>query len=250
MKSNYRTNKNRWLIIFITAFFAALYLFAETTSSFSIVSKKEEPKAFIKSGEEDSDQISLTFNISWGQEKVFDILDILKEQDIHATFFVSGEWAERHPKILEQIAEDNHEIGMLGYRYKSYVKQDMEEVRTDLLRAKEVFRKLGYPDIKLLRPPSGHFNEEVLKTVDQLGLTTIYWSINPDDWKNPGTKKIADTILDKASGGDIILLHASDVIKHTGSALKETIPKLKRDLSFVTISELISNSSSESEALN
>ncbi|SEU02020.1 polysaccharide deacetylase family sporulation protein PdaB [Salinibacillus kushneri] len=247
----YRSHTQKhWLIIFITALFAAIYLFAETTSSFSVVSKPKEPNALIKSGQEDSDQVALTFNISWGQEKVYDILDILKEQNIHATFFVSGEWAERHPNILEEIAKANHEIGMLGYRYKSYVKQDIEEVRNDILKAREVFRKLGYSDMKLLRPPSGHFNEEVLKTVDQLGLTTIYWSVNPDDWKNPGTKKITDTIMKETSGGDIILLHASDIIKHTESALQDTIPKLKKDLSFVTISELISNSSSESKELN
>ncbi|MRG88068.1 polysaccharide deacetylase family sporulation protein PdaB [Salinibacillus xinjiangensis] len=245
-------NRKQWLIILFMAFFAAFYLFAETTSSFSVFNKNEtETQALIKSGEKNSKQIALTFNISWGQEKVYKVLDVLKKENIHATFFVSGEWAERHPEILNKIAEDNHEIGMLGYRYKSYVKQDIEEVRKDLLQAKEVFRKLGYEDLTLVRPPSGHFNEEVLDTVKKLGFSTIYWSINPNDWKNPGSKEIVNTVLDDASSGDIILLHASDIIKHTETALKDIIPAIKKKkLSFVTVSELISNSSSESKPLN
>ena len=241
-------NLKRWIIIIILALFAAIYLLTQTVGSYSVFSTEKGPRALTRSGNEDSKQVSLTFNISWGQEKVHDILALLEKEKIQATFFVSGEWAERHPEIVDKIVEGNHELGMLGYQYKSYVEQDLEDVRKDLRKATDVFRKLGYSNIELLRPPNGHFNEDVLKTADQMGFSVIYWSINPNDWKNPGTDVIVKTVIDETKGGDIILLHASDAIKQTDSALMEIIPALKKQkLSFVTISELISNSSSESK---
>ncbi|WP_102029449.1 polysaccharide deacetylase family sporulation protein PdaB [Salirhabdus sp. Marseille-P4669] len=238
----------RWLIVLVMALFAAIYLVTQTLGTFSVFSTENGPRALIKSGKDDSKQVALTFNISWGQEKVHTILDVLDKQKVQATFFVSGEWAERHPEIVEKITEANHELGMLGYRYKSYVEQDIEEVRKDLLRAREVFQKLGYSNVTLLRPPSGQFNEDVLKLAENMGFSVIYWSVNPNDWKNPGTEKIVNHVLENTSSGDIILLHASDVIKQTETALTEIIPAIKKDkLTFITISELISNSSSESK---
>jgi peptidoglycan-N-acetylglucosamine deacetylase len=233
------------------AFFAAIYLLTQTNGPFSVFSTEKGVRALINSGDKDSKQIALTFNISWGQEKVYDVLEVLKKENVHATFFVSGEWAERHPEILNTIAEHNHEIGMLGYQYKSYLEQDIASVRRDLLRAQEVFRKLGYNNIKLLRPPNGHFNEEILKLADQLGFSVIYWSVNPNDWKNPGTDVIVERIMNKVKSGDIILLHASDRIKQTEKALTQVIPAIKQEkLDFVTVTELISNSSSKSKSLD
>src|SRR5699024_4640229 len=83
-------------------------------------------------------------------------------------FFISGEWAERHPHILEEIAEEKHEIGMLGYRYKSYVDQDIEEVKQDIQEAIQVFNKLDFDYINYIRPPSGHFNQEIIELIEQV----------------------------------------------------------------------------------
>lgn len=195
------------------------------------------PVAFMK-GNENEKKIALTFNISWGEEKVFDILKVLKTEDIEATFFVSGEWAERHPQIIDQIVEEQHELGMLGYRYKNYLEQEIGQVRKDMIYAKEVFRKLGYKNTKFIRPPSGYFNEEIIVLAKQLGLDVIYWSVQTNDWENPGVENIIEQIS-TAKKGDIILLHASDSAKETADALKIVLPNYKqKGYSFVTVSEL------------
>src|SRR5690625_2119145 len=134
---------------------------------------KDQQTALTK-GNVEENHVALTFNIKWGEEKVFDILDVLKENQVQATFFVSGEWAERHPEILEKITEGKHELGMLGYRYKSYLDQEIEEVRKDLLHAEEIFDKLGYEDVELLRTPSGHFNKEIIELAEEMGYKVIH----------------------------------------------------------------------------
>lgn len=236
----------RWMVIVLFAFFTATFIWFEQDGTFSVFSK-EEPSALTK-GNADETNIGLTFNISWGEEKVFDILKQLEQNEVQATFFVSGEWAERHPEILEKITEGEHELGMLGYRYKSYLDQDIEEVRKDLLHAKEIFNKLGYTDVTLLRTPSGHFNKEIIELAEELDYKVIHWNVNPHDWENPGTEAIVDNVMKQTENGDVILMHASDSVKQTAEALQTILPGLEnKGFQFVSITELINQAHAKSE---
>lgn len=226
-------------MIALLGLLTALFIVFEPTRLFYVFTKDQQTA--LTKGNVNENHLALTFNISWGEEKVFNILDVLKEHKVRATFFVSGEWAERHPQIIEEITENKHEIGMLGYRYKSYVDQDIDQVRKDIVHAKEVFKKLGFEEIKYIRPPSGHFNKDVIDLAKEHDLEVIHWSVNPNDWENPGTKEITNDVLKQTKGGDIILLHASDSAKQTADALQSILPDLKeKELSFATISELLS----------
>lgn len=230
-------NHRRRKVILTFLIIGLALLFTSEFSNHFFIAPKIQPVALMK-GNTKEKNISLTFNISWGDEKVYDILEVLEKHHIRATFFVSGEWAERHPQIVEEITKRQHELGMLGYRYKNYLEQELPQVRKDMIYAKEVFHKLGYKNIQYIRPPSGHFNREIMDLADRLGLDVIHWSINPDDWENPGTEEIIANVK-KASNGDIILLHASDAAKQTAEALQRLIPYFKeKKFSFVTISEL------------
>lgn len=241
--------KKRMITIVLLSFLTALFILIEPARFLYVFSKDQQ--AALTKGDVNKNQLSLTFNISWGEEKVFDILDVLKEQEIRATFFISGEWAERHPQIIEKITEDKHEIGMLGYRYKSYLDQEIDQVRKDIIYAKEVFKKLGFEDIKYIRPPSGHFNKEIVELAESQGLEVVHWSVNPNDWENPGTEKITNDVLEEANGGDIILLHASDSAKQTANALESIIPSIKeKKIKFVTISELLSGVEAEEKLVD
>ncbi|MEI3607916.1 polysaccharide deacetylase family sporulation protein PdaB [Pseudogracilibacillus sp. SE30717A] len=243
------TKKKRLFIIILLGFLTALFIIIQPTR-FLYVFSKDQHTALTK-GDVNADQLAITFNISWGEEKVFEILDVLKKQKIRATFFVSGEWAERHPQILEKIAEDKHEIGMLGYRYKSYLDQEVDQVKKDITYAKQIFKKLGFDDIKYIRPPSGHFNKEIIDLAEDQGLEVIHWSVNPNDWENPGTNKIIDSVMEETSSGDIILLHASDSAKQTAKALNKIIPNIKKKkLELVTISELTSGVKAEEKLVD
>lgn len=232
------TKWKRFLVIVLLALFVAIFVWSGSNGVFSVLSSSDKPAAFIK-GNTKENNIALTFNISWGEDKVYDILKKLKSNNVQATFFVSGEWAERHPDILKKIKDGNHELGMLGYRYKSYLDQEIEKVKKDMLYAKEIFRKLGYEKITLMRAPSGQINKEIIKLAEGLGLKVIHWRVDADDWENPGTGEIVDTIMKETSNGDVILLHASDSVKQTAEALDTILPGLKnKGFNFVTVSEL------------
>src|SRR5699024_512565 len=135
------SKKKRMITIFALAFCTALFLFFKPLHVFQLFVQTEET-TFTK-GDSNEEALALTFNISWGDEKVYDILKVLKANQTKATFFVSGEWAEKHPQIMEEIAKNKHEIGMLGYRYQNYVNPEMDQIKKDITYAKEIFEKLG-----------------------------------------------------------------------------------------------------------
>lgn len=244
---NFRKRKS--IIIIVTlAFFTALFFLVEQTSMYAIFSNSKS--VALTKGNIKENRLALTFNISWGDEKVFDILNVLEAHEQRATFFLSGEWAERHPHIIEEILNGKHEIGMLGYRYKSYLEQDIEQVRKDLLYARDVFEKLGLKNIKYVRAPSGQFNKEIITLAEQLGYTVIHWSVNPNDWENPGVEVVTDYIVDKAGNGDIVLLHASDSAKQTAASLENVLPYFTdKGLMMVTISELVNEMTTEEKLI-
>lgn len=243
------TRRRRFILIAVMGLLIAGFIFLQSNNGF-LWAKDSDDVALTK-GNVDEPNIALTFNISWGEEKVHQILDKLREEEVQATFFLSGEWAERHPAIVEKITEDNHEIGMLGYRYKSYLEQDIAQVQQDLTLAKDVFGKMGLEDISLLRTPSGQFDEDILELAKSMGYEVVHWNVNPNDWENPGTEVIIDTVMKETSNGDVVLLHASDSVKQTADALETILPGLKnKGFTFVPISELISQADTEIELVD
>lgn len=230
-------------LILITAFFTAWLLYLEHIFQLPVFSSNDGPKAIYR-GEKN---IALTFNIGWGDEKAEPILDVLKEENVKsATFFLAGSWAERHPDIVEKIKKSGFEIGILGYNYEDYSELEESKIRKDISKAQESFSKLDIKDIKILRAPTGHFDERTLKIASRYGYTVVHWSIDSKDWTNPGVKNIVENVH-SAKKGDIVLLHASDSAKQTATALPYILEDIRqKGLKFVTVSEMIANGNAQS----
>jgi polysaccharide deacetylase family sporulation protein PdaB len=233
-------------LVVIAAFFTAWLLYMENIVNLPVFSTSSGPKAVYK-GEKD---IALTFDIGWGDEKAEPILDELNKENVKsATFFLAGSWAERHPDLVEKIKKSGFEIGMLGYNYLDYTELEDSKIRKDILNAQVAFGKLNIKDIKLLRAPTGHFDARTLKIAERYGYTVVHWSIDSQDWTNPGVEKIVENVKG-ANKGDIILLHASDSAKQTVKALPQIIADLRgKGLKFVTVSEMIANGNVQSEEI-
>jgi polysaccharide deacetylase family sporulation protein PdaB len=233
-------------LVVIVAFFTAWLLYMENMVNLPVFSTSNGPKAVYK-GEKD---IALTFDIGWGDEKAGPILDELNKENVKsATFFLAGSWAERHPDLVEKIKKSGFEIGILGYNYSDYTALEDSEIRKDILKAREAFDKLNIKDIKILRAPTGHFDERTLKIAERYGYTVVHWSIDSQDWTNPGVEKIVRNVKG-ANKGDIILLHASDSAKQTVKALPQIIGDINgKGLKLVTVSEMIANGNAQSEEI-
>ena len=162
------------------------------------------------------------------------VLDILKENDVVATFFVLGSRIKGNEYILKKMVNNGNEIGNHTFNHLLLTKYKEDKINDEINNTKNlIFEVTGkYP--KLLRPSYGSFN----KTIKRVGeAPIIIWDIDTLDWKYHNSKKISNRVISKVKDGDIVLMH--DIYSATANALEIVIPTLKdMGYTFVTVSDL------------
>lgn len=183
--------------------------------------------------------VSFACNVDWGNEYIPKLLEVLDKNEIKITFFITGRWADKYKETVELIYSKGHEIGNHGYYHKDYSKFDYETALEDIEHAESSLENIIKTDIALFSPPSGAYNDNVIKALKNLGYNNmILWSIDTIDWKKTTTKdKIYNRVMDKVEYSDIILMHPT---KNTTDILDELITTLKdKGYKIMTISKMI-----------
>ncbi len=188
----------------------------------------------------DKKVVALTFDISWGNNTPLPVIDILKNNGVKSTFFLSGPWVKQYPDIPKRIKEDGHEIGSHGYRHINLSNLSKAEIKDEMLKAQTNIKEVTGVDVNLIRTPNGDYNDQVIEAAHECNYEVIQWSTDSLDWMNPGVNNIIERVSKKVHPGDIILMHASDTCKQTTEALPVIIKNLKdQGYEFVTVSELL-----------
>ncbi len=188
----------------------------------------------------DSPGVALTFDDGPNSVYTAQLLDILAEYNIPATFFVLAENAADNPHLIERMRRDGHAIGIHSANHRPAWLSTPWQTARDFEHCREAFRKLNLP-VTLYRPPWGTFNLFTLCIARKYHLQTVLWSLSPDDWRRNSTPEgIAEAIIDRVGSQDIILLHdnggAAGAPAKTIEALKTIIPTLKsQGYDFVTV---------------
>jgi len=195
--------------------------------------------------------LALTFDISWGNKTPLPVLDVLKENNLKCTFFLSGPWVKEYPEIVKRIKEDGHEIGSHGYRHIDLSNISKTEIKKEISQAHQLIKAGTGVEANLIRTPNGDFNNHVIEAIHESGYEAIQWSTDSLDWMNPGVNSIIERVSQKAHPGDIILMHASDTCKQTAQALPVIIDSLQEQgYKFVTVSELLAEDKAANKAHN
>ncbi|WP_378956696.1 polysaccharide deacetylase family protein [Pelosinus sp. sgz500959] len=183
--------------------------------------------------------VALTFDDGPLAESTSEILSILKEKNIKATFFVVGEQVEKFPKLVQQEIAEGHEVGSHTYSHPTLINLRKNAIEQELDKTEQAILKVA-PKPTLFRPPGGLYNDLILKIARDNGYLTILWSVDPYDWRYPPVGKIVNVILKDSKPGSIILLHDGKYPSSTPEALGFIIDSLKaRGYEFVTVSELL-----------
>lgn len=131
------------------------------------------------------------------------VLDILKEKNVPATFFVLGEAARANPHLLKRISEEGHEIGNHSFHHDYKQRHLVEELKqTD----QAIYAATGIRT-NFYRPPGGFLSKSQLETLNTNGYVAALWSVDSKDWRNPGPMQIVDNVMENVFPGAIILLH-------------------------------------------
>ena len=184
--------------------------------------------------------VALTIDDGPNSETTPKILDILKQNNAHATFFIITERISGNEHLLNRIIEEGHEIGNHLMRMEASFRLPPEEFERQLLVSHEVLSK--YAPVKWFRPGSGWFNDEMLNTLRKHDYQCALGSVYPFDpqirWSWFATRYILRTVFP----GAIIVLHDGGSFgEKTVVTLSEALPELtRRGFRILTLSELVS----------
>lgn len=189
-------------------------------------------------------KIALTFDDGPDPVKTEQILDLLKQYNAKATFFVVGNKVERYPKTIKRELAEGHEIANHTYSHVYFNRSvNPTTVQNEIVKTQQVLEKVTGTKTNLFRPPGGFYNDRSVNITKNLGYTTILWSWHQDtnDWRRPGVDYIVNKVLNNARNGDIVLMHDYNPgTDQTVQAVSKILPVLaERGYKFVTVSELM-----------
>ena len=181
--------------------------------------------------------IALSFDDGPSGHFTSDLLDGLAERKVKASFFLCGYRVEQFPTLTKRIASEGHEIGTHGDTHRFFSELSPTEVCADLQASVSKLEAITGERPKLLRPPGGIYDTEILRQTTCADLPIILWSVDPDDWCCSSSETIASRVVNHAKSGDIILLH--DMSDSSVKAAFKIIDRLQaKGFEFVTVSEL------------
>ncbi|MBE6616768.1 MAG: hypothetical protein E7627_02310 [Ruminococcaceae bacterium] len=185
--------------------------------------------------------IALTFDDGPHPRYTEEIIDILDEYGIRATFFFIGVNVEAYPEEARLVESRGHEIGNHTYSHKNLRDLSYSDTCNEIdFGEGAVLEATGYKT-NLLRPPEGKMSDTLLAATEERQYNVICWSVDTLDWAHTPTEQIVENVLSSTEAGDIILFH--DFVSGqspTPAALRQIIPVLlERGYEFVTVSELL-----------
>ena len=191
--------------------------------------------------------IAMTFDDGPHPQNTPRLLDMLRERNIKATFYVIGKSVNMYPEIVRRMVAEGHEVGNHTWTHRNLTGLSNASIRTEMDRTRDVIVSACGVEPLTMRPPYGALRESQRTWIfKEYAYPTIMWDVDPKDWQRPGVSVVTSRILDKTRNGSIVLAH--DLHKPTVDAMPGTLDGLlKRGFQFVTVSQLLSLSVSPND---
>ncbi len=187
--------------------------------------------------------IAMTFDDGPVAANTTRVLNMLKQRNIKATFYVIGRRAKNNPAIMRRMVAEGHEVGNHTWTHGNLMKMGDSQIISELTKTRDAVIAATGIKPRTMRPPYGALSTRQRRMVfNKLGYPVIFWDVDPEDWKKPGVNVIKNRIVGHTRAGSIILLH--DLHKSSVDAVPATLDALLRQgYKFVTVSQLIALSS-------
>lgn len=180
-------------------------------------------------GNKDKKTVYLTFDLGYEAGYTSKILEVLKNNDVKATFFITAHYVNTQADLVKQMIDEGHIIGNHTVNHKSMPSCSLETINKEVMDLHSAISgKFGY-EMKFIRPPKGEYSERTVAYTNTLGYKTVMWSFAYDDWdeKKQGREEYGKKkILDNVHNGEIMLLHATS--KDNANILDDVIKQIKQ----------------------
>lgn len=178
-----------------------------------------------------SHEVALTFDDGPDPDWTPQTLALLRQYQVRATFCLVGSNVARFPELVRAIAADGHTLCNHSWSHDlSLGQRSRARIVADLVRTNEALRE-AVPGARIayFRQPGGNWTPSVVAAAHQLGMTSLHWAVDPQDWRRPGAGSISARVTGGTFGGAIVLLHdAGGDRRQTVHALRTILPNLIR----------------------
>ena len=168
--------------------------------------------------------VSLTFDDGPDEVVTPQLLAVLRQYNVKATFFLIGHMIAKAPHVVDQIVKDGHHIANHSWAHYRLDEMSLDQVGLQYSSTTQAIQMLNQPMMPYVRPPGGRFNNYVIRAAKQQQLTMVMWDVNAADYKRPDgslpdPNKITQRVLKKVRPGSIVLMH-------NGPATVEALPQI------------------------
>ncbi len=189
--------------------------------------------------ETEKKQVAISFDAAWGNDDTGQLIDILAEYKVPATFFVVGAWVDKYPESVKQLSDAGHQIQNHSNTHPHMPQLSRQQMKDEINSCNQKIQSVTGKCPTLLRPPYGDYDNALIETMNELKMFTIQWDVDSLDWKENATPdSICQRVTSKVKNGSIVLFHND--ADHTPAALPTILKTLKDEgYEFVFISDLI-----------
>lgn len=199
---------------------------------------------FLMRGPGTKREVALTFDDAPDDIFTPKILDILKEKEAKATFFLVGFRIEKYPDIVKRIVQEGHAIGNHSYNHPNFINLSEADFRDQIRRTDQLIRSSTGFTPNIIRPPYGNISESQIKWLAAQKKIIVNWDVDSLDWKGIDAKQVTSNILPNVNPGSIVLQHSGTGeggdLSGTVHALPDIIDELrKKGYKLVTVQEML-----------
>ncbi|MBR2569718.1 MAG: polysaccharide deacetylase family protein [Paenibacillus sp.] len=180
---------------------------------------------FILQGPSSPPRVALTFDDVPDKYFTIQVLNVLKEHNVKATFFVVGNRAEAHPDVVKRMVDEGHVLGNHSYTHANLPKVNDKKFQQEVNMTQDAVQKITGKTMTMIRPPYGNVSEEQVKWLASQGLLIVNWNVDSLDWKGLNADQVVSNVMSHIGSGAIVLQHAAG---GTGEDLTGTVEALPR----------------------
>lgn len=230
--------KNRKFISGLGFVLAIALIFWVVSSPAIVGASATTRKLPVYSVERGDKKVAISFDAAWGNEDTQTLIDILDEHDIHATFFVVGDWVDKYPESVKALSDAGNEVMNHSAHHAHFSQLSDADIVSDITACNEKIAAVTGKTPTLFRCPYGEYDDHVISAVTGMGMTAVQWDVDSLDWKGISADEIKSRVVKNVGPGSIVLFH--NAAENTPEALPGIIDALLDEgYTIVPISELL-----------
>ena len=194
-----------------------LAIFAVVNAPAAVIASASTRQLPIYCVDRSDNLVSISFDAAWGNEDTQQLIDILDQYQVKATFFVVGDWVDKYPESVKALHDAGHEVMNHSNTHAHYNSLTAEEIIADVEACNDKIEAVTGVRPTLIRCPYGEYDDHVIAAIRSIGMEPVQWDVDSLDWKDISASEITQRVTERVKSGSICLFHNAAL--HTPEAL-------------------------------